>query len=210
MEGEAEKHGGIYSVSLDGVADLCRSLNDDEEAFGLVQELCELTTRFDCFTIAAIHENPGSENGKTRGHLGSELQRKAETNLRLQKNPEGITTMFSPNSRNNSFGKLDGFCFRWCDEAKMHVSCGPAAVINEKAELNKQRREAANAFSRAKNGAKSMRYTELVDCTKKALGLKDRSAKDRIKGWRESGTVKEGENGSLEINGAEVQNGANP
>ena len=210
MEGEAEKHGGIYSVSLDGVADLCRSLNDDEEAFGLVQELCELTTRFDCFTIAAIHENPGSENGKTRGHLGSELQRKAETNLRLQKNPEGITTMFSPNSRNNSFGKLDGFCFRWWDEAKMHVSCGPAAVINEKAELNKQRREAANAFSRAKNGAKSMRYTELVDCTKKALGLKDRSAKDRIKGWRESGTVKEGENGSLEINGAEVQNGANP
>ena len=135
---------------------------------------------------------------------------KAETNLRLQKNSEGITTMFSPASRNNSFGKSDGFCFRWCDEAKMHVSCGPAAAINEKAELNKQRREAADAFSRAPDGAKSMRYTELVDCTKKALGLKDRSAKDRIKGWRESGTVKEGENGSLEINGAEVQNGANP
>ena len=92
----------------------------------------------------------------------------------------------------------------------MHVSCGPAAAINEKAELNKQRREAADAFSRAPDGAKSMRYTELVDCTKKALGLKDRSAKDRIKGWRESGTVKEGENGSLELNGAEVQNGANP
>ena len=195
---------------LDGVADLCKSLNDDEEAFDLVQELCELTTRFDCFTVAAIHENPGSQNGKTRGHLGSELQRKAETNLRLQKNSEGLTTMFSPDSRNNNFRKSDGFCFRWCDETKMHVSCGPAAVINEKAELSKQRREAANAFSRAKNGAKSMRYTELVDCTKKALGLKERSAKDRIKGWRESGTVKKGENGSLEINGAEVQNGANP
>jgi len=55
-----------------------------------------------------------------------------------------------------------------------------------------------------------MRYTELVDCTKKALALKDRSAKERIKAWRESGTVKTGESGLIEINGAEVQNGANP
>jgi hypothetical protein len=33
--------------------------------------------------VGVIHFNPGGE--KTRGHLGSQLERKAETNLRLDK-----------------------------------------------------------------------------------------------------------------------------
>ena len=64
-------------VVIDGIADLQRNTNDLEESDALVAELMALSTRANTHIICVLHTNPGSD--KARGHLGSSLQRKAET-----------------------------------------------------------------------------------------------------------------------------------
>lgn len=66
-------------VVIDGIADLQRNTNDLEESDALVSELMALSTLSNTHIICVLHTNPGSD--KARGHLGSSLQRKAETVL---------------------------------------------------------------------------------------------------------------------------------
>ena len=66
-------------VVIDGIADLQRNTNDLEESDALVTELMALSTLAETHILCVLHTNPGSD--KARGHLGSSLQRKAETVL---------------------------------------------------------------------------------------------------------------------------------
>jgi hypothetical protein len=87
--------GGVHSLFLDGVADFVMDPNDGEECFPFVDSLQSLAVQFDCPIIGVLHLNPGTE--KSRGHLGSQLERRAETNLVLEKDAEtGRTVVYSP------------------------------------------------------------------------------------------------------------------
>jgi hypothetical protein len=66
-------------VVIDGIADLQRNTNDLEESDALVAELMALSTQTNTHIVCVLHTNPGSD--KARGHLGSSLQRKAESVL---------------------------------------------------------------------------------------------------------------------------------
>ena len=66
-------------VVIDGIADLQRNTNDLEESDALVGALMALSTKTNTHILCVLHTNPGSD--KARGHLGSSLQRKAETVL---------------------------------------------------------------------------------------------------------------------------------
>ena len=66
-------------VVIDGVADLLHNTNDLEESERLITELMALSTNHNCHILCVLHTNPNSD--KARGHLGSSLQRKAETVL---------------------------------------------------------------------------------------------------------------------------------
>ena len=74
-----------------------------------------------------LHENPGSDIGKTRGHLGSQLERKAETNLRLSKDSSGVTTGYSEKSRGAHIPKDSGIRFAFDEKLAMHVTIAAAA-----------------------------------------------------------------------------------
>ncbi len=129
----ADKHGGIHSVLLDGVADLVLDVNDPEESNSFIAILHDMAIQNDCPIIGVIHFNPGGE--KTRGHLGSQLERKAETNLRLDKVKEA-TTIWSDKQRRAPIPKGTGPTFAWSDAAQMHVSIETlqTAADNEKRE----------------------------------------------------------------------------
>jgi hypothetical protein len=106
----AEAHGGVFAIILDGIADICMDPNDPPESFALVRKLQTTAINYSCGIITVLHENPGSDIGKTRGHLGSQLARKAETNLRL------ATRTCVPKSLNagarrtsNRFGRIAPF-----------------------------------------------------------------------------------------------------
>lgn len=71
-------------IVIDGIADLQRNTNDLEESDALVNALMRLSTETNTHIICVLHTNPGSD--KARGHLGSSLQRKAESVLYVHRN----------------------------------------------------------------------------------------------------------------------------
>lgn len=115
----AAEFGGIHSVFLDGAADLVLDVNDAKECNELVAELHGLAIRYECAIVCILHLNPGTE--KARGHLGSQIERKAETNLKIEKD-ESISIVWSNKQRRAPIDKDRGPRFAWSTEAKMHVS----------------------------------------------------------------------------------------
>ncbi len=112
----------LVAVIIDGLGDLCLDPNDAAESNALIDEMHRLAIEYNTVIVCVLHENPGSDTGKTRGHLGSQLERKAETNLRLEKDAEGITVVFCERARHTHIPKDKGMRFQWSDEAKMHVT----------------------------------------------------------------------------------------
>ncbi|HTJ77706.1 MAG TPA: BT4734/BF3469 family protein [Rariglobus sp.] len=110
---------GVFAVIIDGVADYVADVNDSAECNDFVAELHDLAIRHDCAIICVIHKNPGSE--KVRGHLGSQIERKAESNLNLEKDGE-VTVISSSKQRGAPINKDTGPRFQWDDVQKMHVS----------------------------------------------------------------------------------------
>lgn len=137
LEAAAEACGGIYCVLLDGVGDLVLDVNDIAETQNFVIELHALAIRYDCPIVGVLHENPGDKNDKQRGHLGSQLERKAESNIRLLKDSDGITVIYTEKSRHANIPQSAGHRFRWSDEAAMHTTfeaggnCKPDAHLGE-------------------------------------------------------------------------------
>ena len=72
-------------VIIDGIADLCADANSISESSELVQKLMEWSSVFNCHIINVIHQNFGSAKLGT-GHLGSFLEKKAETVISLEAN----------------------------------------------------------------------------------------------------------------------------
>jgi hypothetical protein len=190
-----ESHGGIFAVMIDGIGDLCADPNDPEEAFDLVHELHALTITYDCAIVTVLHENPGSESGKTRGHLGSQLERKAETNLRLAKDKDGVTTMWADRARHCYLPKEKGPCFSWNDSEEMHTSCGTAGEIKTAANREKLQSDAASAF----NGTESFRHSDLMAAVGEAFDLKERAAKDRVRKWAFEGIIRKDSAGNYHL-----------
>jgi len=69
-------------VIIDGIADLMLDSNDLKESSNVVQYLMRWTQELNIHIITAIHSNWNSE--KPTGHLGSFLEKKAETQIALE------------------------------------------------------------------------------------------------------------------------------
>ena len=167
--------GRLRAVIIDGIGDLCIDLNDSAEAFGLVEELHRLAITYDCPIFCRLHENPGPD-GKTRGHLGSQLERKAETNLRLSKDADGVTTVFTERSRHCHIPKDTGPRFAWDDTAGMHLSC--ASIKGEKD--NARAREILGILSRVFSVKAVLSYGDLRGEIMRIRGITQRAAEKYI------------------------------
>jgi len=185
MERANKEHGRLSGVSVDGLADMCHDPNDSAEAFALVSRFHRAAVQYACPIIVSLHENPGSDNGKTRGHLGSELARKAETNLFLAKDGDGIVTMFSERSRSFCIPKATGPRFAWNDAAGMHLSCDMPPDKRDNAKAADMKRIFGDIFSQKP----SFRHGELVAAYVGHESVCERTAKGRIKEATQNGIV---------------------
>ena len=70
-------------VVIDGISDLMYNSNCIEESDAIVGQLMALSTEYNCHIMCVLHTNPNSD--KARGHIGSTLQRKAETMIYVHK-----------------------------------------------------------------------------------------------------------------------------
>jgi hypothetical protein len=182
LERAAKACEGIHCVFIDGVADLCVDLNDSVEAFGLVDELVQVAIKYNCPIINVLHENPsGRETGKTRGHLGSQLERKAESNLRVVKDAKGVSTIYSEQCRHASISKDDGPRFAWDSKAGMHSTVLTDAKADK---VDEKRRDAQPAVDDAFAGAVgNISWSDLKKRIMERCHVKDRTAERRINDW---------------------------
>jgi len=185
MDQARRNHGGVFAVTIDGIGDLCLDPNESAGSFALVNQLHTLAVTYSTVIITVLHENPGSETGKTRGHLGSHLERKAETNLRLLKDKNNVTTMWAEKARHLHLPKEQGVCFTWDAGVAMHTTCGTAGEVR----LTAARRQALDEAVRSFGDRIELNYTGLTTSIMEALGLCESSAKKRIRAWLKDGFV---------------------
>jgi hypothetical protein len=179
------KHTGIHSFLLDGVADFVADVNDAEESNDFVAELHGKAIKNDCPIIGVIHLNPGSSE-KSRGHLGSQLERKAETNLMLEKdNTDQSTLIYSTKNRRAGIPKSMGPRFKYSIDAGMHVTIASRKSAKEAVEIESLRELAEDVFK----DHPSLRYTDLVNALKERLKLSEQTAQRRISRMVALGTI---------------------
>ena len=106
-------------VIIDGIRDLMLDINSPREATLIVNYLMNWTEEFNLHLHTVIHQNKGDENA--RGHIGTEINNKSETVLRVEKdkNDDAISTVEAVYIRDISFPP---FAFRINDEALRNSS----------------------------------------------------------------------------------------
>jgi len=170
------KHGGIHLVVIDGIADLIRSANDETESIAIVDELYRLAGIYNTCIICVLHFVP---NGiKLRGHIGSELQRKAAGILSIEKddNPE-YSVVKALKVRDGSPLDVPMMLFGWDKAEDMHVYRG------EKSKEDKEKRKTDELIAVVKETFRNsfkLNYQELCEVLMRKMEIKDRTAKKYI------------------------------
>lgn len=189
----ASKKKAIHSVFLDGVADFANDPNDAAECFAWVDQLQAMAEKYHCAIISVLHENPKSD--KSRGHLGSQLERKVETDLRLEKNDAGITSYYTKFTRNaGGIAKSNAIRFAWNGEAAMHTTCTdiPSESKTER-ERSEYRMLLAAVYEKASKEALS--YKELTEGIANEGGKSLATAGRRLPKFEELKLIKKSELG---------------
>ena len=170
------RHGGIHLVVIDGIADLIRSANDETESIAIIDELYRLAGIYNTCIICVLHFVP---NGiKLRGHIGSELQRKAAGILSIEKddNPE-YSVVKALKVRDGSPLDVPMMLFGWDKAEDMHVYRG------EKSKEDKEKRKTDELIGVVKEAFRSsfkLTYQELCEVLMREMEIKDRTAKKYI------------------------------
>lgn len=73
----------IGFVVIDGIRDLMYDINSPSESVDLINDLMRWSSMHDLHIHTVLHLNKGDDN--TRGHIGTELNNKAETILQVTK-----------------------------------------------------------------------------------------------------------------------------
>ncbi len=140
----------------------------------------------DCPLITIIHTNPFSD--KERGHLGSQLQRKAESVIGIKS--EGDISFIEPKYlRNAGKGSIAQIQFTYDKVKGYHVSSGER--IDDKAgdRLNNLKKIVEAVFG----GQKSYLYGEAIEKIMKHTTRKERSAKEIFKELKAHSMIVQGE-----------------
>ncbi len=175
------QYGGIHLVVIDGIADLIRCANDEAESIAVVEELYRLAGIYNTCIVTVLHFIP---NGlKLRGHLGSELQRKAAAILSIEKDTKpAVSVVKALKVRDGSPLDVPLMQFAWDKEKAMHAYLGE----KPKEEKDKRKEEELVAVARELFSRKRfIGYMELSEELQAAFEVKERTAKSYIRFMRE-------------------------
>ena len=175
------QYGGIQLVVIDGIADLVHSANDEAESLRVVDELYRLAGIYQTCIVCVLHYVP---NGlKLRGHLGSELQRKAAAILSIElDNDPTISVVKALKVREGSPLDVPLMQFTWNKEVGMHLYLG------EKPREEKEKRKEKELVSVTRevfDQQTFITYIDLCEQIQQIMDVKERTAKSYIRFMRE-------------------------
>ncbi len=167
---------GIHLVVIDGIADLVRGANDESESISVVEELYRLAGIYKTTIICVLHYTPSS--GKLRGHLGSELQRKAAAILSIDrdKNPR-VSVIKSIKVRDGSPYDVPLLQFSWNKELQMHT------FIGEKPKEEKEQRKYDGLLKtsmRIFDSVSRLSYEDIIKSLVQDLSIKESTAESYL------------------------------
>lgn len=180
LETQSIAFGGVHLVVLDGVADFVSSVLDEEECNSFVQRLTELASDYKCPIVCVLHLNPGSDF-KTRGHLGSQLDRKAESSLTISR--DGNISNIEPKFLRNA-GEFDIIQFSYDTAAGYHSLLG-----SKKREKEGARLSLVSDVIQVFRVTPEMRYSELISALMELLQISKTTAKRHIDSLVKDGTL---------------------
>ena len=177
---------GIHMVVIDGIADLIKGANDETESIAVVEELYRLTGIYNTCIVTILHFIPSGL--KLRGHLGSELQRRAATILLIEKDTDpSVSVVKALKVRDGSPLDVPIMQFAWDKDAGMHVYLGE----KPKEEKEKRKEDELVAVARDIFGRQDfITYVDLAEQIQAILDVKERTAKSYIKFMREKEIIR--------------------
>lgn len=192
LKSAARRHHAVHSVFLDGVADLVNDVNDPREVNPFVAWLEGLAVRYDCPIVCILHLNPVTSKDsvqKSRGHLGSQLQRKAETDIRLKKETEQVTVVYTEpqGTRGQPVFEKDGPRFQWDAQEQMHVTCRAPEDLRAAAKKAELMDLVDETFQHAK--ADRLRYADFMAALQVVADIGTKRAEARFSEFKRAGCI---------------------
>jgi hypothetical protein len=101
----------ISVAFIDGMLDLCRNFNDEREAFEVIQFLKRISEERDVLLIGVIHQS--KRESYSLGHLGSAVDRYAESTLSIEKDDSKKFITLSAGLLRNTIDEFSPITIMW-------------------------------------------------------------------------------------------------
>jgi hypothetical protein len=177
---------------IDGIGDFVADPNNSGECTDLLNRIGAALHNHQTGAILTLHNNPVTSKEKARGVLGSELWRKVEALMLIDKTTDKtirrITTDYSLGKVRNAPDIVEAF-FQWNDEAEMHLPCeGPTKSTGKVA-------TEVDSIFRDLSG-KSWAHTDIVRLITTKYHRCKRTAVERVTTMVDSGVLIHNEDGT--------------
>jgi hypothetical protein len=119
----------IGFVVIDGIRDLINDINSPGESVDIINDLMRWTQMYEIHIHTVLHLNKADDN--TRGHIGTELNNKAETVLKVIKNTENpaISEVRPMITRDQEF---ESFAFRINEQGLPELAAEFGVAVDER------------------------------------------------------------------------------
>ena len=191
---------GIGLVIIDGLRDLMYDINNAKESTDVMTMLMAWTSKYDLHIHCVLHLNKNDNN--TRGHIGTELENKAETVLVISKNKQdaSISEVKPMHMRDKEFSS---FAFH-IDSNSLPV-LDPGYHVTVVKPKDKPLTSLANevhltVLNQIFDGVKSVKYLELIDLMAKTYAKEGyqrgiNGVKELLKVLKENHVITHDDNG---------------
>lgn len=153
---------------IDGIRDLIHDINSPSESLDIINELMRWSSYYELHIHTVLHLNKGDDN--TRGHIGTELNNKAETILQISKNMENgkISEVRAMHIRDKEFTP---FAFEIGEDSLPHLVRDHHFKMSKKDRLSSymdmSEEQHRTALEEAFSQNEVMGYQMLIDAIKK-------------------------------------------
>lgn len=175
---------------IDGIADMMFNTNDKEESEMIKDILLKLANRYDCNMCSVIHTNPTKDPSawqKSRGHIGTELMAKADTELTATAKAGAEFSVVEVSKSRDAKPANFAICV---DETTGWPKLLPSVPEEEKkGKGEKQREKALQAVREYLGKHLQAKRSNLVDCVMEATGLGKRQAEDYVSALKDDGKL---------------------
>lgn len=184
------EHGGIHMVVIDGIADLLNGVNDEESSVKLIEELFRMAAIYNTCIICVVHMAPSGM--KLRGHLGSEVQRKAAGILLIEKETNvNCSVVKALKVRDGSPLDVPLIQFGWSKTEGRHVFLGEKSKEESESRKLSELTEVAKVIFSKKP---TVSPADLVKLVMEELDVKERMARNYIKFMKDHDIIEKNTN----------------